>query len=164
MNIFYIDPNPTDAAQALHDKHVVKMTLETTQILSTVRHIYRLSAPYKPTHIKHPSVQWAAQALHNFEWLYAHGLALAAEYTRRYHKHHKCGPILWKLDDNLEFIEWPNDKFTTPPLCMPDQYKIDGDALTSYRTYYIMEKAHNSTWKNVNPPSWLYDENYLIKD
>ena len=51
MNIFYLDPDPVAAAQMQCDKHVVKMALETAQILSTV-----LGGPYKPTHAKHPSV------------------------------------------------------------------------------------------------------------
>ena len=35
MNIFYLHPDPTIAAQMMCDKHVLKMVLETAQLLST---------------------------------------------------------------------------------------------------------------------------------
>jgi hypothetical protein len=35
MNIFVLDEYPGDAARYLCDKHVVKMILESTQIIST---------------------------------------------------------------------------------------------------------------------------------
>lgn len=39
MNLFYVDADPTVAAQSLGDKHVVKMILETAQMLSTAHRI-----------------------------------------------------------------------------------------------------------------------------
>jgi hypothetical protein len=39
MNIFYLHPNPEVCAKHHCDKHVVKMTLETAQLLSTVPHV-----------------------------------------------------------------------------------------------------------------------------
>ena len=52
MNIFYLDRDPRRAAEMMHDKHVVKMVLETAQILSTVCHRYGVRHPglYRPTH------------------------------------------------------------------------------------------------------------------
>ena len=38
MNIFILDYNPTNCARMHADKHVVKMVLETAQILSTALH------------------------------------------------------------------------------------------------------------------------------
>ena len=62
MNLFYVEREPVAAAQALCDKHVVKMILETAQMLSTA---HRLSetpqAPfvYKVTHRNHPKYKVA---------------------------------------------------------------------------------------------------------
>ena len=36
MNIFVTDPDPTASAQCLPDKHIVKMPLETCQMLAIV--------------------------------------------------------------------------------------------------------------------------------
>ena len=36
MNIFYLDPRPDTAAEMHCDKHVVKMIVESAQMLSTV--------------------------------------------------------------------------------------------------------------------------------
>lgn len=49
MNIFILDKDPTHC-----DKHVVKMVLETAQILSTVHHQQLPNSDvkrYKPTHV-----------------------------------------------------------------------------------------------------------------
>lgn len=48
MNIFATSSNPRDCAQSLDDKRLVKMTLETTQILSTVMHLSGHAGPYRP--------------------------------------------------------------------------------------------------------------------
>ena len=39
MNIFYVDSCPAEAAISLVDKHVVKMILESAQLLSTAHRI-----------------------------------------------------------------------------------------------------------------------------
>lgn len=43
---------------------------------------------YKPTHINHPMVVWAASSLGNYRWTVRHGLALCSQYTLRYQKTH----------------------------------------------------------------------------
>ena len=40
MNIFYLDEDPVKSARAHGDKHIVKMPLETAQMLSTVWHLF----------------------------------------------------------------------------------------------------------------------------
>ena len=39
MNIFYIDENPVQAAEWMVDRHVVKMILESAQLLSTAHRL-----------------------------------------------------------------------------------------------------------------------------
>jgi len=159
MNIFYLHRDPKIAAQMQTDKHVVKMVLESAQLLSTTqrivdgehyidassgRRLQRWSHPvhndmlYKATHFNHPSTKWVRESAANYKWLYEHFAALAAEYTKRYGKVHKS----WsKLGEILSFTpEKIADKpFTTPPLVMPDEYKC-GDPVQSYRNYYENEK------------------------
>ena len=66
MNIFYVDENPELAARYHGDKHVVKMVLETAQLLSTAHHVldgdenqFCQKASdrglYRPSHANHPS-------------------------------------------------------------------------------------------------------------
>ena len=88
MNIFVLDKNPYKAARYHCDKHIVKMTLETAQILSSA--LTLIGVPhngYKPTHVRHPCVLWAVD-LRNWVWLRELGRALASEYTRRYQRDH----------------------------------------------------------------------------
>lgn len=147
MNIFVLDENPVLAAQYHCDKHVVKMVLETAQILSTVSGL----GPYKPTHHKHPCVLWAGTSQQNFNWLVELGLALGAEYTYRYDKVHKSEAVIRICS---EYDELPDTGLTVFKQCMPlhlIQYK---DPVGGYRNYYMKAKRHFCTWKRRSKPDW----------
>ena len=91
MNIFYLDPHPTVAAQQCCDKHVVKMILESAQMLSTAHRVLDKNDNellYKEAHKNHPSTKWVRESHLNYQWLYAHFVALGEEYTARYGKIH----------------------------------------------------------------------------
>ena len=82
MNIFYLDKDPVKAAQLQYNKHVVKMILESAQMLCTVhRYFGNEDVPYKSTHLNHPSTVWARTNNRNYMWLYQHMMALGDEYT-----------------------------------------------------------------------------------
>lgn len=101
MNIFCTSSSPVESAQFLDDKRVVKMVLESAQLLSTALMIRdpefygNHSQLYKPTHSKHPCTIWAACSDDNLFWLYEHYLALMDEYSFRYDKNHKCAELQW---------------------------------------------------------------------
>ena len=54
MNIFFLDKDPKIAAQMQCDKHVVKMILETAQMLSTAARAQGHDIGYKSAYHKHP--------------------------------------------------------------------------------------------------------------
>jgi len=156
MNIFYVDSDPKKAAESLCDKHVVKMILETAQLLCTAISISNnVETPYKATHKNHPCAIWARESLANFFWLYTHGIALCKEYTARYNKIHKSESIIEWCGSQIQALKAKSSSFTTPPLCMPDQYKTS-NPVESYRKYYILDKMQNikCEWKR-NKPSWI---------
>lgn len=158
MNIFFIeDTSSVDKIAKAHcDKHVVKMILETAQILSTVSRLYGIEQGYKPTHKSHPVVKWATESLENWIWTKNLGLALCSEYTHRYGKIHKTQAVL----ESLEPPPMPTIGFTTPPQCVPDEYRLDKDCFVeAYRKYYIFEKGNIAKWSKRNPPSWFIDIN-----
>jgi len=141
MNIFYLDRDPVKAAQVQYNKHVVKMILESAQMLCTAHHHYGNgdNVPYKKAHYNHPSTIWCRQNASQYMWLYDHMIALGKEYTKRYKKTHltitKCAEVLKQLPPTI-----PETIFTEPPQCMPDQYKVIGDSLSAYWNYYEQEK------------------------
>lgn len=145
MNIFFLDESPYTSAKAMTNKHIVKMTLETAQLLSTAHHeLDGDKAPpnlYKPTHKNHPSAVWARESMDNYMWLYMHFIALSAEYTQRYHKTHAT---FLKLDGTLSMPpkNIKSKGFTQPPQAMPEVYK-DLDSVQAYRRYYLNEKIKN---------------------
>ena len=141
MNIFYLDSDPVKAAQVQYNKHVVKMILESAQMLCTAHHHYDNghNVPYKKAHYNHPSTIWCRQNASQYMWLYDHMIALGKEYTKRYKKTHltitKCAEVLKQLPPTI-----PETIFTEPPQCMPEQYKVIGDSLSAYWNYYEQEK------------------------
>jgi hypothetical protein len=143
MNIFYLHPGPIKAAQYQYNKHVVKMILESAQLLCTA-HIEldgdQATVPYKATHRNHPSAVWVRESSLHYIWLYHHMMGLGEEYTKRYGKIHKtitkCKDVLKELPINIE-----NNGFNEPPQCMPDEYKRS-NAIHGYWNYYIHGKKN----------------------
>ena len=136
MNIFHLHKDPKIAARMQCDKHVVKMVLETAQMLSTAARAKGHDIGYKTAYPNHPMTLWVSESPHNYAWAAIHGLELAREYTKRYKKRHKSQDIiepLWRLKKGV------STKCTPPPLCMPDKYKTN-NYIQSYRNYYYFEK------------------------
>ena len=144
MNIFYLHHDPAVAASCFYDKHKVKMILESAQMLCTAHHCYgsdeqKQNVPYKQAHLNHPSTVWARMSTSTYMWLYDHMIALGKEYTKRYNKEHltikKCREFLSIPPAHIQ-----GDTFNEPPQCMPDEYKVPGDAVSAYWNYYEAEK------------------------
>jgi len=156
MNIFVLDENPRVAAQYHCDKHVVKMVLETAQILCTVLHKNGLEVPYKATHLNHPCTLWAGESQDNFLWTKQLGVELGKEYTRRYNKVHKSALVI----DSLEIpVTMPNIGLTKFAQAMPEEY-YNNDTVAAYREYYKKDKVSIAKWKDGLVPFWWKNEGY----
>jgi len=159
MNIFAVDESPSAAAEYLCDSHVVKMILETAQILCTVHDLHGewQDWMYKPTHRHHPSVLWAAENDCNYSWLTYHFYALGSEYTRRYNKKHKT---IDKFSGELSYPPRsiaPSPRQTPFALAMPDEYKFFDTPVDCYRAYYagVKSKMDRFTYRGRVKPAWL---------
>ena len=157
MNIFYLHPISKICALYHCDKHVVKMIVETAQLLSTAHHEHNHPVTYKSTHINHPSAIWARSSRLHYSYLVDLGKALCVEYTKRYHKTHACEHMFYHElalpPDELTFSGWTN-----PPQCMPDECKHD-DTVTADRRYYRHKQTIMSMkWyqDNAYAPDWMY--------
>jgi hypothetical protein len=174
MNIFYLDRDPVLAAQMQCDKHVVKMILESAQLLCTAHRILDGDGAgadaiglYKIAHKNHPSAIWARDRQANYNWLFTHMKALMAEYTYRYDgKHHKSEFLLEYIESCPMSLMTCKLPFTPPPQCgMSDKYKSD-DAVLAYQLYYVFEKTSmcNGTgpqWgKTREAPNWYKEKVY----
>ena len=182
MNIFVLDKDPIIAAKMACDKHIVKMILESAQMLCTAkrvadgelymaktkngRDIKRWRLPntneeaiiYKAGWLGHPSTQWVLKSAYNYIWLYKHFLALNEEYKLR-----------WQKDTDHISVTKLAELLKTPPVnarvdvigtdatpAMPDHCKIPNDVVGSYRKYYILEKRRFAKWEKPNAvmPDW----------
>jgi len=154
VNIFFLDNDPKIAVKYYVDKHVLKMPLETAQLLCGVHHVTskREDIPYRLSHKNHPCSVWARASLSNYLWLVNLGFAVCAEYTFRYGKIHACRRVIEWCGEHLPNIK---DKgFTQIALAMPDKYK-DPDPVKAYRLYYLGAKSHLFSWKKREVPSWI---------
>ena len=155
MNIFVLDDNIEHCAIYHCDKHVVKMTLETAQLLCSPYEPDK--APYKRTHYNHPCAKWARESEANYEWLLKFGYFIAQEYTHRYNKIHKCLDIISWCDDNSHTLNLPDLGLTPWAQAMPDEYK-DPCAVQAYRNYYRGDKAEFCKWTSRKVPTWFVKE------
>lgn len=152
MNIFVLHTDPKKAAIQQIDKHIVKMPLESAQMLCSAlsRHGSE-DTPYKATHKNHPCTLWAGETRSNFKWLVTHGIALCEEYTARYGKRHKCQDVIEWCSKNASRI--PEGKQTDFAQAMPVHYKRVSP-VSAYRAYYKGDKSPIASWKR-NKPRWF---------
>ena len=184
MNIFVLDESPVVSARYLHNDHVVKMILESTQMLcsahrvidgqqevvyhnygklSKSRRVSRWRLPddredrlYKATHTNHPCNIWVRENTSNYQWLLTHTVSLIREYKLRYGKVHKSSSLLPLLSTPPRGL--PTGNLSSFPLAMPEKYRTD-NPVESYRRYYVGEKLYprgrKASWKNRSTPFWI---------
>ena len=193
INIFYLSKNPAECARFHNDKHLIKMILEYSQLLSTAhrvldgtlidgysasgrkKKVYVLtdsrdpnleSRLYSATHVNHPSAIWVRECIANYSWLHSLLVELCKEYTFRYGKVHKC-----ERDGLVDALAtYPKNlkvhMFTEPTPAMPDDVKVLGNSLESYRNYYIKNKSKLASWSgkiNSRPiPEWYEVNNATL--
>lgn len=151
MNIFYVEANAALAARSLCDKHVVKMILESAQLLSSAHEKPIVSAPRSV--YNHPCAKWVRLSHVHYRWLLLHMKELLNEYTFRYGKAHAYEKYVSVLADTRE-INFSQKFWTDPPLAMPVEYHSD-TAVDSYRHYYRVGKRHLHSWTKRGAPTWL---------
>ena len=156
MNLFYLHRDPVEAARMQCDRHVVKMILETAQMLSTAHNeLDGDQVAYKSTHKNHPSTVWVRSSAAAYEWAFTHMMALHDEYRKRYGKTHKTivdhANALAVLPTALIHCRKP---FDVPPQCMYEECKRD-DTVLAYQVYY---NAKADEWAAKGRPMTWYGE------
>ena len=182
MNIFVLDESPVASARLQCDKHVVKMIVESAQMLSTAHRMldgamekrpsksgkmmvkyYRLDNPkregllYKAVHFAHPCTVWTMESKANYQWHYNHFIALCDEYRYRYGKTHKTDQLLrYELYDAPKNI--PDIGLTPFNLAMgaAPQCMHPDDPVRSYREFYqTKQDRFKMAWTRREIPEWF---------
>lgn len=175
MNIFVVDEDPINAAKQLPDKHVVKMALETCQMLSIIYspwyhnwgYIHKADGtPYateKGAFRNHPCTKWAAENEYNLAWLITHGLGLCFEYTERYSKRHSCQSTIeeaMSIFHSQGYSIYTFDKVTKYARAMPDEIKFDDsiDDVLAYRKYVASKPWVATNYIRIpeRKPNWVF--------
>jgi hypothetical protein len=162
MNIFALSMDAEQAAKWHMDKHVVKMPLETAQMLCSALHRHGHTALYKPGYVKHPCTVWCGNSRSNFEWLCGLGVELCKEFTYRYGKVHGSEKVIMDCISNAGNI--PDGELTTFAMAMPVEFK-KACPIEAYREYYRKAKAHLAFWRMRDEPVWYREDLCLnVKD
>ena len=155
MNIFVTDRCPIQSARNLPDKHIVKMPLETCQMLAIiysdwyygVGKLYKKDGtPYataRGAFRSHPCTIWAGKDQYNLAWLIRHGYALCHEYQARYDKVHTCFDVISQAERiyhrsfDIISLSYASSKVTEFTRAMPEDIKFDDtiDTITAYKRY-----------------------------
>lgn len=153
LNIFVLDRDTETCARYHADRHVVKMILESAQMLCTVLNENGLPAPYRPTHRHHPCTLWAGRSLSNWLWLRGLALALNDEYRYRFEsgRDHASAEVARSLPQP----PIPDRGLTEFAQAMPDRYRVPADPVEAYRRFYIGEKAAFAAWTRRPVPDWF---------
>ena len=172
MNIFVTDPDPVTSAHVLPDKHIVKMPLETCQMLAIVcsdkwghgyGQIHKSNGePYKTdkgAFRNHPCTVWANESIVNMAWLLRHGMALCKEYSDRYGKVHSCEKTILEAGCIIPFIDTDKVRPKSFTRAMPDEFKYDTsiDTFTAYKNYISSKPWVTSNYLRdpSRKPDWL---------
>ncbi len=166
MNIFALSQDPITAAQLQCDKHVVKMILETAQMLSTAHRELGSNISsnllYKKTHVNHPSAMWIRETSDNYTWAVRHFEALCDEYTFRYGKTHLSDTKLRKAFCENMPLAISSGKLSSPPQCMPPQYHVRKShvfdwaaSIAAYTQYYGAEKSAIARYTKRPTPTFI---------
>ncbi|MFM2478843.1 pyrimidine dimer DNA glycosylase/endonuclease V [Celerinatantimonas sp. MCCC 1A17872] len=155
MNIFVLDNDIRKCAQYHCDQHVVKMILESVQILCTALNKIGFITPYQSTHVHHPCVLWVEHSYGNFVWLATLARELNCEYCYRFNKSvpHKSIAVLDEIEQKTYLYE--DIGLTDFAQAMPEPYKVPGDVVQAYRNFYIAEKLKFARWTKRHRPDWL---------
>jgi hypothetical protein len=167
MNIFAVSDNPGECAQALDDRRVVKMVLETAQLLSAAARTRPELVPtgvdpdrlYRLSHLNHPVSLWVRQCPAHYQWTRRLLEALLEEYGLRYGRVHACRGIAEALGDAEESeppSSWCN---CTPYPQLPtfDAYRATLDAKW-------LSDGRPPTWRHRGPPAWSRVAGDMAKD
>ena len=155
MNIFVLDEDVEKCAEYHCDKHVIKMILESAQMMSAVVRLNGHDTGYKLTHKNHPCTIWARKSLSNYIWLKSLISLLNSEYRYRYDK--KVNHKSYDMAMSLPMPDLPVIGLTPFAQAMPEQYR-NKNAVKAYRDYYINEKSSFLTWTKRKTPEWIYND------
>lgn len=139
------------------EKEIVKEILdeEGNHVETRIEHKLVIENPvcYNLTHANHPCGIWTRETDANYHWLQMLFTGTMQEYNRRYGKAHAASqvhPFLSRAPRNI-----PRGQLTPFALAMPDEFKVQDDAVASYQAFYVGSKARFARWTNTPAPEWF---------
>lgn len=158
MQLYVLDHDPARAVQFLADVHVIKMCLETVQIISGAI-VNSGGSPFagmpRSFNPAHPVIR-AVDTSAKLNWILLYNWLLQCEFLFRFRKHHAyfdlsilCFEKLWSPHSTADCsgLARTFKNFSTP----------ETDLVLAFRAYYRFKKTQISRWKYTRrpEPAWL---------
>jgi hypothetical protein len=149
MNVFVVSSDPIECARSLDDRRLIKMVLETAQLLSAAVRAdpllagrdVEVDALYRATHLNHPVCLWVRGSRAAFAWTRRLLDALLAEYGHRFQKVHACSRIADLLGPALDEV--------------PPQSWCNCTNFPDLPVFQAYQAQLADKWaKDSRPPSW----------
>lgn len=163
MNIFATSYYPQEAARWLDDRRLLKMILESSQLLANALYRANLArlaplrkdgSPYPCAFLDHPCSRWVSESRENYGWLLQHAQQMVLEYRARFGKVHCMDEQLARMTDRDIRGHLPAVHKTPFANCTPFK---DQPAITAYR-FALAQKwkkaEHRPRWTNAEEPKW----------
>lgn len=168
MNIFASDQDPIIAARNLDNKRIIKMILESAQILSTAVHTYNPTYHeetklYKVSHLNHPCTKWVIESSDNYLWLHDHYMELMEVYQASYGRIHASYALAEHLRYGRNFLpEKPRSDFANcaSNLSLGITFSHYTNTVQAYRSYLVERWKRDKRvvqFTGRKPPRWLYE-------
>lgn len=149
MNIFILDENPQKCAEYHCDKHVVKMILETAQILCTVRHkLWGLGIKNAEEFNNHLSECEHCAKVHK-DWEYDFQVDFCLDNInnisyKKTHQNHPC--VLW-AEKSIENYLW---------LCELGRF-LSIEFIKRYKKFHKSTKVIKECYENLSDMYFLFE-------
>lgn len=175
MNIFVLADSPDLAARLQCNKHVVKMSSETANLLLwPFKHLNQAlpptqsGEPIRLTHENHPASIWTRASKQNYDWALTHLESLCSEYARRYGREHYATTYLNFCKQNYRLLSLPNIGSTPFARCFSSFSDVLANVegvVEAYRSFYILDKISFARWPSVDSiPDWWPTKDHSFVD
>ena len=189
MNIFYLSKDPEKAAWFQCDKHIVKMPLETAQMLCTAHReldgdeYADEQGLYKRAYWNHPCTIWARESRQNYQWLitkkdefptldkkglekfFEHGYDQELGWVRKPNTSHeeigKHGKTFWSIDQKGSRKNPSNEISNSKISCYGDSFTFGRQVNNNETWEYYFSKLSKTNIQNFGVGNYGIDQALL---
>lgn len=161
---YFIELNPTTAAEHLADIHLRRTVVDGTRVLAQAYHDDKAKQEppkrnddklYMRSSVSSDHVDWALERRDHWIWLKTHTWGAVGEYDRRFGASHPLRAALLTMERSPDWLA--RGSLEDPPLVMPEELQSrPKGAVWNFQNWYKTLEPE-LTWTNRAKPEWLVE-------